>query len=199
MHTLRRTLVALVVLAILVSTAALVVSASPSKTLVVTDADTGEMILETPVEDGENVTLAYTHSVEKTAVQDVYVVDDAELRTDRMVFRSHGAGLPSDADIELTDEGFVVSPNRSYETLPVVPGSIAGHELVVDGERYDLVERSDGPVRITVEDRTIGDRISGVLASIDRPHASLYEPALETPAHRPSAVDGPTIAELNAA
>lgn len=198
MHTLRRTLVAIVVLAILVSTAALAVSASPSKTLVVTDADTDEVLLETPVEDGENVTLAYTHSVEKTAIQDVYVVDDFELRTDRMVFRSHGAGLPSDADIEETDEGFVVSPNRSYETLPVVPGSIAGHELVVDGERYDLVELSDGPVRITVEDRTIGDRIAGVLASTDGSNALPNEPTLETPAHR-SAADALSVAESNGA
>ncbi|KDE58909.2 hypothetical protein EL22_01395 [Halostagnicola sp. A56] len=199
MHTLRRTLVALVVLTILASTAALVVSASPSKTLVVTDAHTEEVILETPVEDGENVTLAYTHSVEKTAIQDIYVVDDFELRTDRMVFHSHGAGLPADADIKVTEEGFVVSPNRSYETLPVVPGSIAGHELVVDGERYDLVERSDGPVRITVEDRPIGDRIAGVLAATGSSHAPPDEPTLETLVHQPSAVDGPTIAESNTA
>lgn len=199
MDMLRRTLVAVVVLAILVSTAALVVSASPSKTLVVTDADTGDAILETPVEDGENITLAYTHSVEKTAIQDIYVVDDTELRTDRMVFHSHGAGLPSDADIEETGEGFVVSPNRSYETLPVVPGLIAGHELVVDGERYDLVDRSDGPVRITVEDRTVGDRISGVLASTGSLHPSLDDPALKTPDQQPSALDSPTIAESHTA
>lgn len=208
MHTLRRTLVAVVVLAILVSTAALVVSASPSKTLVVTDADTGDAILETPVSDGENVTLAYTHSVEKTPIQDIYVVDDSELRTDRMVFHSHGAGLPSDADIKETDEGFVVSPNSSYETLPVVPGSIAGHELIVGGERYDLVELSNGSVRITLEDRSVSDRITGVFASAGAPLESQlesnplelhFELLIEKSTPQPSASGGLSIPELNKA
>ncbi|AHF98892.1 C4-dicarboxylate ABC transporter [Halostagnicola larsenii XH-48] len=176
MDTLRRSLLAVAVLTAVVATAAIGASATPSETLVVTDAETGDTLLETPVSEGDNVTLAYTHSVEKTPVKDIYVVDDSELRTDRMVFHSHGAGLPSDADIEETDEGFVVRPNASYETLSVVPGSIAGHELVVVGERYDLVELSDGPVRITLEDRSVGDRITGLFASTGGPNESQWEP-----------------------
>ncbi|MDJ1430891.1 DUF1850 domain-containing protein [Halostagnicola sp. A-GB9-2] len=161
MDTLRLSLVAVAILATVVATAALSVSASPSNALVVTDADSGEEILEVPVEDGTEVTLSYTHSVEKTPVRDVYVVDDPVLRADRMVFHSHGAGLPSSSDIERTGEGFVVRSNESYEALSVVPGSIAGHELVIDGERHDLVEKSDGPVSITLSDRSLGDRIVG--------------------------------------
>ncbi|MGQ3412843.1 DUF1850 domain-containing protein [Natrinema sp. LN54] len=126
-------------------------SASGGQTLVVTDADSGERLLEVPVDDGDEVTLAYTHSVEKTPVEDVYVVEDDVLRMDRMVFHSHGAGLPAAESMERTDEGLVVTRNDTYEAVPVAPGSIAGHELVIDGERYDLVERSDGPVDISVD------------------------------------------------
>ncbi|WP_049900663.1 DUF1850 domain-containing protein [Natrinema altunense] len=144
---------ALVVVAVLLASVVVVASAAGGQTLVVADADSGEPMLEVPVDDGDEVTLAYTHSVEKTPVEDVYVVDGSELRMVRMVFSSHGAGLPAAESMERTDEGLVVTRNETYEELPVVPGSIAGHELVIDGERYDLVERSDGPVVVSVDDR----------------------------------------------
>ena len=132
----------------------------PAYTLVVADAETGETLLEAPVEDGDTVTLAYTHSVEKTPVEDVYVVDGTTLRMTEMRFRSHGAGLPSDESVERDGEWFVVDRNDRYETVRVAPGAIAGHELVLesdqhgdeqdDGKRYDLVEHSDGQVTLTV-------------------------------------------------
>ncbi|SFC16125.1 hypothetical protein SAMN05444422_10570 [Halobiforma haloterrestris] len=128
-------------------------------TLVVEHADGGDRVLEVPVDEGTEVTISYMHSVEKTPVEDIYVVEDGALRMDRMVFVSHGAGLPSDADIEETDDGFVVYPDGTYERLNVVPGEIAGHELIVGDERYDLVERTDGPVVLSVADRSLADAV----------------------------------------
>lgn len=123
-------------------------------TLVVAADESGERLLEVPVSDGDEIVLSYTHSVEKTAVKDVYTVDGTDLRMVRMVFSSYGAGLPSEAAVTRTEDGFVVSVDRSFERLHVVPGSIAGHELVVGDRRYDLVERSDGsPVVVFVADR----------------------------------------------
>ncbi|SDR43584.1 DUF1850 domain-containing protein [Natronobacterium texcoconense] len=152
--------VAIGILAFVVAAALAVVVAPSGSTLVVEDADTGERLLEIPVEDGDEVTLSYTHSVEKTPIEDVYVVDGTELRMDRMVFRSYGAGLPANKPIERTDDGFVVYSDDSYEELGVVPAPIAEHELVVGDERYDLVEQSDGPVVITVTDATRIDTVS---------------------------------------
>lgn len=151
-----------VLLVVFVATGAIVASGSTERTLVVADADSGDRLLEIPVEEGDEVTLSYTHSVEKTPVQDIYAVDGTELRADRMVFHSHGAGLPSDEPIERTDDGFVVAGDGSYEELVVSPSSIAGHELVVDGERYDLVAESDGSIVLTI-DGTIGDRLTAPL------------------------------------
>ncbi|AEH35815.1 DUF1850 domain-containing protein [Halopiger xanaduensis] len=164
----RHVVVVLLVLAVLGASAIAVATATDEKTLVVADADTGERLLEAPVDDGTEVTLAYTHSVEKTPVEDIYVVDGTELRMDRMVFYSHGAGLPTNEPIEETEDGFVVYPNASYAELNVVPGSVAGHELVVGDERYDLVARSDGPVVLSVDERDLSDRLSDPLAAVDR-------------------------------
>ncbi|WP_233710632.1 DUF1850 domain-containing protein [Natronococcus pandeyae] len=150
-----------VVLAVAVAGATAAGSAATAdRTVVVADAESGTHLLEVPADDGDEVTLSYTHSVEKTPIEDIYVVDGTALRMDRMVFHSHGAGLPTDSQIEQTDEGFVLELDDTYEELGVVPGSIAGHELVVDGERYDLVALSDGPVTISVADRSLGDAIA---------------------------------------
>ncbi|MDG5817883.1 DUF1850 domain-containing protein [Natronococcus sp. A-GB7] len=130
-------------------------SATADRTLVVADAATEERLLELPVDDGERVTLEYTHSVERTPVEDVYAVDGDELRAVKSVFHSFGAGLPT--DVTRTDEGYVVDGTSRHDELYVVPGSIAGHELVVGDDRYDLVGIADGGVVLFLTDRTAGD------------------------------------------
>jgi hypothetical protein len=141
------------------ATAVVVPSAAADNTLVVTDAETDERLFEIAVDQGDEVTLAYTHSVQKTPVKDVYVVDGSELRAERSEFRSFGAGLPTE-DVERTDEGYVVEGSGSYDELFVVPGEIAGHELVVGDQRYDLVGSADGPVVLFLTERTVTDAIA---------------------------------------
>ena len=143
--------VALVVVAGSVGFAA----AQPDRVLVVEDADTGDTLLSVPVHDGSTVTLAYMHSVEKTPVEDVYTVNGTRLDNTLMRFKSYGWGLPARENVTLEDGWFVFDPNRSYEEFYVKPGRIAGHTLTVDGETYDLVERSNASsVRIAVERRS---------------------------------------------
>ena len=151
-----------------------------NRTLVVADASSGERLIELAVDSGDEVTIAYVHSVQRTPVEDVYVVDGTELRAERSVFHSFGAGLPSE-DVERTDEGYVVAGRKSHEELHVTPGEIAGHELVVDGERYDLVAAGAGRIVLFVEARGLDDAISGRLSG-----ASIVGSI-----HWSDAVDGP--------
>nr|WP_266079430.1 DUF1850 domain-containing protein [Haladaptatus caseinilyticus] len=110
--------------------------------LVVADADTGDPILVSPVENGTRVTLSYTHSVEKTPVHDVYTVNGDELVMTEMRFQSYGAGLPATANVTTENGWFVFDPPGRYERISVAPGDVASHELRIDDERYDLVELS---------------------------------------------------------
>lgn len=125
-----------------------------SSVLLVSDATTGEELVVADVEEGTQVVLSYQHSVEKTMIRDVYVVEDGKLRMTHMEFSSYGWGLPSREAIDgRTDDGaFVVRyENRTYEEISVVPGTTAGHTLLVDETEYDLVERSNATaVRISV-------------------------------------------------
>lgn len=149
----RRRLVAVALL--LVAGSVGFAAAQPDRALVVEDADTGERLLTVPVTDGTTVTLAYTHSVERSPVEDVYTVDGARLDNTRMRFQSYGWGLPASAPVSREDGWFVFDPDRSFDELYVNPGHVAGHTLTVDGETYDLVALSDASsVRIAVEHRS---------------------------------------------
>lgn len=146
-------LVALAALLLSVGVAAVVGSATTT-VLVVVDAD-GTELLEVPVEPGTEVTIEYTHSVERTTVTDVYVVDDGALVSERMLFSSFGAGLPSNADVTRTGDRYLYHPPAQRHTpLTVSTGPVADHDLVVDGQRYDLAGMTDdGTARLHIETR----------------------------------------------
>ena len=151
---------AFLVSAVAVSGATAVVSsATADSTLVVADAESDERLFEIPVDQGQEVTIAYTHSVERTPIEDVYVVDGSSLRADRSVFHSFGAGLPT-TDVERTEEGYVVRGSETHDELLVAPGEIAGHELIVGDERYALAEAADGRVVLFLADRGIGEVVT---------------------------------------
>jgi hypothetical protein len=151
--------VSLLVLTIVLAGGAAAVS--PERALVVEDADTGERLLVEPVANGTTVTLAYNHSVEGSPVRDVYAVRGDQLVMTRMEFASYGWGFPAQANVTRTNESFVSHPDDVRLTeLYVAPGYVAGHELYVGDETYDLVERSNGEtVRIHIEHRTILQRM----------------------------------------
>ncbi|SIS10763.1 DUF1850 domain-containing protein [Natronorubrum thiooxidans] len=162
--------VVVVVVAVLIATGVVLAAVPPEQTLVVTDADSGETLLEEPVDDGTNVTLTYTHSVEKTPVDDIYVVDGPTLRMERTVFHSHGAGLPTDENITRTadGDGFELWINESYDDVVVAPRPVPGHELVVDDERHDLVAMTDGSVVISVTEQRLPGQLPLDLQVDDR-------------------------------
>jgi len=123
-------------------------------TLVVTD-ESGTELVTAPVSDETEIVIEYTHSVEKTTVRDVYVARDGELAMTRMEFSSFGAGLPSQADVTERDGRYVFEPpSEPYATLHLKTGTVADHDLIVGGERYDIAEMTDGgAVELTVERR----------------------------------------------
>ena len=128
------------------------VGSENTTTLVVSDSE-GHDQFKISTEPGAEVALEYTHSVERTPVTDIYVVTDQGLVSDRMLFSSFGAGLPAQADVTREGNRYVYEPPaKRYDPLIVTTGTIAGHELVVDGERFDLTEIADGgTVQIRVE------------------------------------------------
>ncbi|WP_222913818.1 DUF1850 domain-containing protein [Natrinema sp. SYSU A 869] len=153
---------ALLVAAVLVLIA--VAATVPIETvLVVEDVETGEWYLTEPVSDESTVSLEYTHSVEKSRIYDEYHVDDQTLVNTRMEFNSYGWGLPARVDVTTVDGMFVYEPSEpiaELQSLSVSPGRTAGHTLIVDDQRYDLVAATNASdVRIHVEQRSLVEKI----------------------------------------
>ncbi|MFC6724509.1 DUF1850 domain-containing protein [Halobium palmae] len=159
--TVRRALVVLVVVSCLLAGVA---SAVPGgRALAVEDTRTGERLLTVPVDEGDTVSLEYTHSVEKTRVLDQYTVRGDELEMTRMEFESYGWGLPSRADVREENGTFVFDPEGSFEEIHVTPGDVAHHRLHVGDRTFDLYDRyGERSVRIALVHR------SALEAGIDR-------------------------------
>lgn len=143
-----------VAIGLTLATAVVVPGLATAQVVVVETAD-GTELVSVPAEDGTEVTIEYTHSVERTPVRDVYVVDDGDLVMDRTEFRSFGAGLPSHASGQREGDAYVHRPpDQRHETLIVATGHVAGHDLVVEGRRYDVSAAADGgTVRLEVQTR----------------------------------------------
>lgn len=146
----RHALAALLVVA--ATTGYVTTTTTTQRTLVIADADTGTTLRTIPVDDSTPITLTYTHSVEKTPVEDHYVVDDTTLDNTQMRFKSYGWGLPANANVTLDDGWFEYDPSHEYDALTIKPGRVANHELTVDDTTIDLVALNDADaVTLTIE------------------------------------------------
>lgn len=137
------------------------IETATGQVLVVEDVETGERYIAQPVDDGSTVALEYMHSVEKSRVYDEYRVEGMTLVNTRMEFESYGWGLPASANVTNENGTLVYDPKgpiTELEKLLVSPGKIAGHTLIVDSRRYDLVaETNASDVRIHIERRSLTD------------------------------------------
>lgn len=133
------------------------------RVLIVEDIDTGEQYLSEPVDNGTIVALEYTHSVEKSRVYDRYRVEGTTLVNTRMEFESYGWGLPARVNVTNVNGTLVYAPEEpitELEQLLVSPGRVAGHTLIIDGTRHDLVAVSGArDVRLHIDRRPLIERI----------------------------------------
>lgn len=134
------------------------------RTLVVENATSGTELLVVPVENGTDIGLEYTHSVEQSRVYDGYAVRGDRLENTRMAFESYGWGLPARANVTRENGTLVYDPPGAFAELYVHPGYVADHTLVVGERSYNLTARSGGEsVRIHLRRRSAIERIRGVV------------------------------------
>ncbi len=119
---------------------------SPIVTVIIISDAGGRMLIEEPVRPGDMVSVNYTHSVEKTYVNETYVVDpEGRLALYSAAFQSSGAGLPSDAsyEIEQGDNGqFIIRHyNRTYDEVTYGTGNISRHRVIVGNSEYNIYDK----------------------------------------------------------
>ena len=102
--------------------------------------------LSYPLEQGEEFSITFVHSVNKTPVTDVYDVNEAGMIVLRStIYYGFGAGVPSDLDprMELSydeETGAMVVSKIDME-LPgfnLIVGTVSDHTLAIGGEEISL-------------------------------------------------------------
>lgn len=125
--------------------------------VLVVETESGETIASESVDEESEIRIEYIHSVEKTPVIQHYEIEGTTLVLSHSEFHSYGAGLPSTAEVEHTDDGaFLRQIDEPRERIILRPGETAGHVLVVDYEEFDLVSLAEGgSVEIEITERTV--------------------------------------------
>ncbi len=142
----KKVLIAAAAIACVAIAAAVLFLRSAGGRLVIRNADTGEVYLSYPLEQGEEFSITFVHSVNKTPVTDVYDVNEAGMIVLRStIYYGFGAGVPSDLDprMELSydeETGAMVVSKIDME-LPgfnLIVGTVSDHTLAIGGEEISL-------------------------------------------------------------
>ncbi|OCA84141.1 hypothetical protein A8F94_15575 [Bacillus sp. FJAT-27225] len=117
--------------------------------LTITSNKTNKILWTMPVEVGDRFTIRFTHSVERTEVDEVIRIGDGNLVIDSTIYESFGAGLPFDIEGEQKmrmEDGKVIIENINRE-IPVmdlfIGQVIANHTLIIKGEEIPLKDLSE--------------------------------------------------------
>lgn len=114
--------------------------------LTVTDVETNVPILYVKVRDGQEFSIAFTHSVNKRPVRDYIRVAGDHLLVVRSEYDAFGAGMPETSQggmtVRLTPEGKIVfdNINRHLPEFTVFIGTVANHILYAAGREILLAD-----------------------------------------------------------
>lgn len=167
MKTFSRIFIVLIILAI-------VIGFYPIEVLQVFIADEGprhnEVIVELPVDVGDEFSVRWTHSVSKRPVIETYTITEAlQIDTKEMIFDTFSANLPAQPDYQTKWEYHddyirVYNFDRTYDELPVVIGAIvANHKLEYKDKLITLKEeyKLGGFVKLRVVKKNIYNYLMG--------------------------------------
>jgi hypothetical protein len=109
----------------------------------------GVAVLYIDINDGERFTIRYTHSVNRSDVDDIIERSGSGFIVRSSLFRSFGAGIPiaddiingkeAGASLVRTDEGLLLDGiDTYYKEINLITGTYANHRLIAGGTEYVL-------------------------------------------------------------
>lgn len=132
---------------VLAAAVILTVSIQNSDTLVIRNAETGEVYARYDCPDGTRFEVEFLHSVNKSPVIDVFEASDGIIRVAEARYYTFGAGMPTEADqptweFSYADDGAIVVTGitYTYDSLNYIVGTVHDHYLTIHGEQINLRE-----------------------------------------------------------
>lgn len=122
---------------------------SPRLTLRVQDMRSGVKLYQAPVKEGDEFTIEFVHSVERTPVKEVFrIEEDCNIYVVETEYESFGAGLPTihdEGEESLFKEGKIriTGMRRKLEPFLVAVSPVPGHVLTVGGEEVVLASLAE--------------------------------------------------------
>ena len=113
---------------------------SQSRHLTIRDAGTGELIAKYRVREGENFSIGFVHSVNKSPLTDYYTVKADGLYVEKTVYYGFGAGvetelLPGEVLRYGKDHSMIVSGfDKRIDPLTYFVGTVSDHILKIGGD-----------------------------------------------------------------
>lgn len=132
-----------------------------SPCLILKNGDTGEVIGSFAVKDGDEFSITFIHSVNKSPVTDVYQIRKSKIYVDRTIYYAFGAGVQTEIEegqiLEYGRDGAMIVKgfNRLIDPLSYIVGTVSDHTLEIHGKKISLRELCG---RNTTVQFTIGQR-----------------------------------------
>lgn len=122
---------------------------TPAKSyLLLREANSGRVMYHAALAEGEEFSVSYTHSVNKSEVEEYYQSRGGNIYLIRLVYAAFGAGMPTDAYAEggttLSYDGegrmVIAGYDRLLPRLVYNVGMVADHILHIGGESIHLTQ-----------------------------------------------------------
>lgn len=115
----------------------------PIHKLYLIEKDSGEILKSFSIKNGEEFTICFIHSVERTPWHEIYYIkNDNEIYLKETIFYSFGAGLPSTTrhDFSFENEAMkITNYHTKMENLVYKIGAvIADHTIIIKGRKLHL-------------------------------------------------------------
>ena len=132
-------------LMILITAAAFLPGCSPGGTsLVLSNADSGQVYATYPVENGDTFAVEFIHSVNKSPVRDVYEIREGEIWNTQCIYYGFGAGVEEELGegetLSYGENGEMIISNieKKIDNMVIVVGTISDHTLYLGDETISL-------------------------------------------------------------
>ena len=120
-----------------------------ARKFIILNYNTNKILYLSNVNSGDRFNIAYTHSVNKSPVEDQFIIDNEyNIVLSKSIFKSFGAGILSTFNgserFEFFEDRIEVSyNNRKIDKLILSVGTIAGHRFMMNGKSIRLNELAD--------------------------------------------------------
>lgn len=125
--------------------------------LALCDAKTDKVIQLYEVSEGDEFSVEFIHSVNKSPVKDIFVIREGKIFVDRTVYSAFGAGVQTEVEegqtLSYDEEGnMVVSGfNIEFPRVKYIVSPVYDHVLEIDGEKISLTEKCGSGARVYFE------------------------------------------------